>query len=217
MKEYLNDHTPNNASDLMETLTLACNLSMPKRNYTQRQHKPQYWWTQEIATMRKIVLAARRRYQRSVKRGPAEDEHQNFKEAKKSLRIAIRSQKNSWKQLCTEVDHDPWGSPYKIVMRKIGKRKPIPSNLVPNTSIVAELFPEHPKMEVRNNGSSTPVPPIKPQEFEHAGRRLRTRKAPGPDGIPNEILKIEIKQQSKMFLRTFNRYLEEGIFPKQWK
>jgi len=217
LKEYLNNNnTPTNASDLMEVLTSACNTSMPKRNYTQRHHKPQYWWTQDIADMRKSVFDARRRDQRAVKRGPAEDEHRNFKEVKKSLRIAIRrSQENSWKQLCAEVDQDPWGTPYKIVMRKIERRKPVPSNLVPN--IVTKLFSAHPKVDERASQPTTPVPPITPQELERAGKRLKAGKAPGPDGIPNEVLKIAIKLQPQMFLKTFNSCLEEGTFPRQWK
>lgn len=217
MKEYLNNNnTPANASGLMEVLTSACNASMPKRNYRQGNHEPQYWWTQEIADKRKLVLAARRRYQRAAKRGTSDDEHLHFKEAKKRLRIAIReSQENCWKRLCAEVDHDPWGAPYKIVMKKVGSRKPVPSNLVP--SIVDELFPVHPKINERASWPAITVPRITSQELELGGKRLRAGKAPGPDGIPNEVLKIAIKLQPQMFLRTFDSCLQNGIFPKEWK
>jgi len=63
------------------------------------------------------------------------------------------------------------------------------------------------------------VPPIRLQELESASKRLRARKALGPDGINNEILKIKIKLQPQMLriLRTFNSCLEEGTFPKQCK
>lgn len=68
LKEYLqNNNTPTEVSELMEVLTSACDTSMSKQNYTQRHHKTQYWWTKEIADMRKSVFASRRCYQRTVR------------------------------------------------------------------------------------------------------------------------------------------------------
>lgn len=41
-------------------------------------------------------------------------------EARKALRSAIRkAHSESWNQLCQLVDEDPWGLPYKVVMRKV--------------------------------------------------------------------------------------------------
>lgn len=217
LEEYLNSkNSPTNAEELMEVIKGACDAAMPRRNYSRSHHKPQYWWTNEIAELRKLTLAARRRYQRAIKRGPADEEHRGFKEAKKDLRLTIRrSQETCWKRLCTEVDHDPWGTPYRIVMRKIGKPPPIPTNLIP--TIVSELFPMHPRIAMTGRSSRAHAPPITLQELEAARKRLRLGKAPGPDGVPNEVLKAALKTHPQMFGEVFNRCMEHGVFPKPWK
>lgn len=95
---------------------------MPKIKNTRKHHKPKYWWTDEIAELRKESLKARRRYQKALRRSLAEGEKKSYKDAKKNLRIAIRrSQDNCWRNLIDEVDQNPWGAAYRIVMNKIGK------------------------------------------------------------------------------------------------
>lgn len=88
----------------------------------------------------------------------------------------------------SEVDHNPWGTPYRIVMKKIGKPPPIPPNLIP--AIVAELFLVHPKIAEAEGQPKILVPLINVQELELASKRLRPRKVPGPGGVPNEALKV---------------------------
>jgi len=116
----------------MENITGACDAAMPRIKPKCSYHKPQFWWTDEIAELRRASLKARRQYQKAAKRGPAEEQNLIFKEAKKILRLAIRrSQENCWKKLCAEVDRDPWGTPNRTVMRKIGKRQPVPTKMIP--------------------------------------------------------------------------------------
>lgn len=72
LQKYLDDREPpQNAHDLMETIKGACDASMPRMRSTQNYRKPQHWWTSEIAKLRKATLAARRKFQRAVRRGPA--------------------------------------------------------------------------------------------------------------------------------------------------
>lgn len=48
-----------------------------------------------------------------------------YRVAKQSLHLEIRSsQEKAWKKLCGAVKENPWGLPYKIVMRKIGDSLP---------------------------------------------------------------------------------------------
>ena len=47
--------------------------------------------------------------------------------------------------------------------------------------------------------------------------RLRTGKAPGPDGIPVEFLREAWKVIPDRFVDLFNACLSQGIFPKRWK
>ena len=48
-------------------------------------------------------------------------------------------------------------------------------------------------------------------------KRLRTGKAPGPDGIPVEFLREAWKVMPGEFVTLFNVCLERGKFPRRWK
>ena len=46
---------------------------------------------------------------------------------------------------------------------------------------------------------------------------MKTGKAPGLDGIPNEVLKLVILYYPELLLSTFNVCLKEGKFHNDWK
>jgi len=81
-----------------EYIKRACDVSMPKKN-PRGARKPVFWWSDEIAKLRKSSLAARRTFQRARKRmGPDEcrEELQTAREAMKALRVVVRrSQENA--------------------------------------------------------------------------------------------------------------------------
>lgn len=67
--------------------------------------------------------------------------------AKRELVQAIRDAKEAaWTELLEFVDTDPWGKPYRLVMSKLGARRPIPGIHLPGRveAIVDGLFPTHP-------------------------------------------------------------------------
>ena len=54
-------------------------------------------------------------------------------------------------------------------------------------------------------------------ELKLAAKRLDPGKAPGPDKIPNEVLRAIIREKPQLILDLLNTCLERGHFPKQWK
>lgn len=54
-------------------------------------------------------------------------------------------------------------------------------------------------------------------ELLDAVARLPVSKAPGPDGIRNEILKMAVPWHPHIFLDAMNQCLVEGTFPVKWK
>ena len=107
-----------------------------------------------------------------------------FKQAQKRLRLAIKSSKQRcWKEVCDEVNADPWGLGYKIITRRIGTMKPpeIKDTRLIN-AIVDELFPEHPPRE------ETPYEGVRQEDIHTftkaelgiAIRSLKSGKAPVP-------------------------------------
>jgi len=114
------------------------------------KRRPVYWWSADIAEQRKSCLKARRAYTRKRKRADeagSASERDHFKQQRKILAAKIAESKDKhWSDLCAQVDGDPWGKPYSIVMKKLVRRKPIPGLEIPGRldAIVGTLFPRRP-------------------------------------------------------------------------
>lgn len=81
-----------------------------------------------MTTLRDSTNKLRRVNHRSARRHDHQDLVDAHREAytakRKELRYAIRdTQAKSWAELCKAVDDDPWGLPYKVVTKKIGRKR----------------------------------------------------------------------------------------------
>lgn len=197
-----------------------CNKTMPKRMIIPGK-KSAYWWNDEIAKLRVDCNKARRIYTRSVKKGieiTIMEKWLIYLKAKKSLRSSIRKAKKAcWKTVCEEVDEDVWGNGYKIVMKRMTGFPPKPELTMSFLEeVVDHLFPKHEPVifDLRKN---VHVEPCTQAELVTACERLKNKKAPGPDGIPAEILKVVITANPEYLLAVYNALLREAIFPERWK
>ncbi|XP_011260711.2 uncharacterized protein LOC105253992 [Camponotus floridanus] len=117
-----------------KTISQAADLSM-KRAKKPGKRKQAYWWNNNIAELRLKCNYHRRKWTRaksSCKKDKTKA-HTNkynqeelselanlYKVAKKDLSQAVyQAKENSWKELIREIDKDPWGIPYKLVMNKL--------------------------------------------------------------------------------------------------
>ncbi|KAK9693271.1 Reverse transcriptase (RNA-dependent DNA polymerase) [Popillia japonica] len=96
-------------------------------------------------------------------------------------------------------------------------RPPNIMDAVEMENIVRALFPQHPIRPEMRFDNSNDCPPFTHEELEIAFLSLKNRKAPGPDGIPSEILKIVFQCSPSLLLRMYNVCLEYGVFPARWK
>jgi len=55
------------------------------------------------------------------------------------------------------------------------------------------------------------------EEIAEAGRSLPRCKAPGPDGVPDEVLRVIVQIRPDLLLNTFNECVKTGIFFESWK
>ncbi|KAH8236078.1 hypothetical protein KR032_007793, partial [Drosophila birchii] len=107
-------------SNNMATIKQACNAAMPKMSNPRRQGKEAYWWTEEIKDLREACIKNRRRLTRARRRGVSTEHENQFKKSKKDLNTAIwKSKMEKWECLYIDVNTDPWGLGYKIVMKKL--------------------------------------------------------------------------------------------------
>lgn len=61
------------------------------------------------------------------------------------------------------------------------------------------------------------VTAITEEEVRIAVKKMKLGKAPGPDHVPNEVIRIAVEEFATFFARVLNGCLQEGQFPGIWK
>lgn len=208
------------ARELVDHMVAACDAAMPRRKQCKRG-APCYWWNDQIRANRAKCLKARRRSQRTRNGEEHERRLIEFRQARRELDRSIKeSKRRCFKQIIADADVNPWGTAYRMVMSKIkGQKGPVldchrklkdivkhlfPTKLARMTSIVRDIDP-------------TTIPPVTLDEITEAGKRVKEKKAPGPDGIPNSAIKAAIHRRPDMFQAVVQKCLDDGVFPEQWK
>lgn len=206
--------------NIMRIIRKGCNLSMPQIRGHKLRKKEVYWWNDDITNARRECCRSRRLYTRAKRRGEAESERIAYKEAKKKLQKEIfDSKRKMWEELREDININPWGTGYKIVKEKLGIRNP--TQLMDEQkmeNIVKNLFPtKETPSDLRDTEENIYFPLFTMQELKEAAKKLNLKKAPGPDGIPPEVIKQITVNRPHLMLGMYNKCLMEGIFPKTWK
>ncbi|XP_055387421.1 uncharacterized protein LOC129616019 [Condylostylus longicornis] len=204
------------AEDTMVAIKAAYDEAMPKKRIN-RERRPVYWWTPEISDLRKECIRLRRAAQRKRNGPEAAQAFMVYRTARKTLSISIGKRKaKCWRDLLKDVDEDPWGLGYKIVLKRIGS----PTNTEHLGSgkleeIVDALFPRHP-IETMSLITVTEedVPRFILDELKEAASTIKNRKALEPDGIQGEVIKEVVNTCLQILLGAYSTCLEEGVF---WK
>jgi len=253
---------------LRRTLTELSDSVMPKKRPGGRWRGPVYWWTAEIAELRREAIRRRRLYTRGARENPARDgvRWEELQESRKALRAAIkRSKRDCWRRLCEEVDSDVFGDGFRLVMKKVRGAPENPRLTMERTlEVVNRLFPRHPKVELgggpgcRRFGCDTSsncdnmctcdcdielsgcvacancacrycvcdqsvcvceseILPIifTEEEVREACAGMKKRKAPGPSGVPVEVLSAVVAANPGYVAEVFSGL--KGRFPPEWK
>ena len=119
------------------------------------------------------------------------------------------------------MENDPWGLSYRIVTKKLAVRPKIPGLSDPDRvrEIVQTLFLtyENRMQGIAKNGAGTHGELFGMGELQEAGKRLQAGKAPGPDGIPKEVLRVILEVWPELLLEMYNSCLSKRVFPSRWK
>lgn len=182
-----------------------------------------YWWNDRIEVMRGSCNSWRRKLTRirSSKKSTesqvatAEKEYKLCRnEYKKEIRV---SKSRHWKTVLDELERDLWGQGFQIVMKQL-RGTNILYNIDEETKmrIASDMFPQ----KEDHVGRSKPCNienPFTYEELAVATGKLKSGKAPGPDGIKTEVLKEAFRVIPTAILGMFNKLLNRQEFPAQWK
>ncbi|XP_011866998.1 PREDICTED: uncharacterized protein LOC105561517, partial [Vollenhovia emeryi] len=199
------------ANRLQRIMTAACDNAMPRYKFDPR--RAAYWWSEEIAEMRRSSVAARRAVQRARWRRNTPGEEldrllEENRQKRQELKSAIRKAKEAaWDEMIRSLDTDPWGRPYKLVMNKLSTGAlPAVETMQPGflDEVVETLFPagdpnRAPSREVAMGEEHQPWTEelnVCGAELIRAARKLKAGKAPGPDGIPGVAWKAALGELS---------------------
>ena len=90
----------------------ACDAFLIRKGHTPQRHEPTYWWNENFLNAKTEGLKARRKYQRS--RGT-----DSFFVLQEIFASKGRNKKECFHKPCDDVDVNPWGQAYRIVMKKL--------------------------------------------------------------------------------------------------
>lgn len=206
----------------------ACDSAAP-RHRPRVPRKQTYWWNESIAEKRRECIEKRRLWTRS-KRRQIEREirscKRNYTEAKKQLRREIKIAKTkAWQELVEDVNRDPWGLPYLIVLKKLRKTSPGITETMDEGKInklLDSLFPRgivhDPTADWRDLEWNEKEWGVDYGEVERAVKRRRSNnKATGPDGVNARAIKNVPTEMMTQIAACFAMCMRMGEFPTEWK
>lgn len=178
--------------------------------------------TSNTNTDRTTTNKLRSTYQRASRRREdslqTEQLRTDYRNKRKDMTKAIHNaQARSWAELCRAVETDPWGIPYKVVTKRLGRSHAGSEARGREILIADTLFPTHPRInwesiQEQEQGFERDITMA---ELQLACRKLPTGKATGPDCIPNKMLAVLAKQKLDTLLDTFNACVRQCIFPER--
>ena len=205
----------------------ACDLSFAKRSVGVRGKRAVYWWSAEIAQTRRECIKRKRTLTRTNRKKESTQEDREhaqveYKRARAELKKKIlESKKEAWKNLIQQLDDDIWGKGYKIVTRKFGLTKRSAMSLEDHVKQAKKLFPTVPEVRWgemrREEDQAEPTPMITASELQEATKKIKTGKAPGPDQIPPEVIKLVAKRHGTAITSIYNDIICSGIYPDSLK
>ncbi|XP_044754968.1 uncharacterized protein LOC123313923 [Coccinella septempunctata] len=188
----LQDYNWEDTTDIYRALLNLFNASIIEENGA--SNKWPYWWNENIDDQRKKYNRLRRIYSRLREKDTTQVTNlkEEMRVLRRNLRKSIRrSKREHWKTLLDELDDDIWGEGYRIATRHLAAGKlsyQLPTKK--RRRIIKELFPT----TTESLGSAQRIrddpEPFTEQELLQAVASMKIRKAPGPDGLTVEALKI---------------------------
>ena len=212
-------------------------ITIPKKNIF---IKSVPWWNTKLTELRKKMMKARHKMQRTGDQTARKRLLGHFRCARNNYITEIRKAKQvSWEKFVTcEGNRDPWSIVYKMQTNKL-KVETVQSNLRTNNKfsttwketaqiLLNALIPDDDKnsetiwhtqtrRETLTIGNIEDSPPFTIEETGKIIKKLNERKAPGRDLIEVGMIKEAWPVMQNEFMMLFNNCLAQKVFPEQYK
>lgn len=115
---------------IREAMTHACDVAAKRSGKSPRKNRS-YWWSDTIAGLRAEAIRTFKVWKRGRRRRRETSDNiaqfeRTYWTAQRNLRYEIgRAKAKAWQELIDVIESDPWGLPYRIVLRRL--RGTIPS------------------------------------------------------------------------------------------
>ena len=232
-----------NVEQLNETFTSIClkasTLSIPRG--CRPNYKP--FWNDKLEEATKARNLARQKYEEE----PSQENRQAYNKAISTAKdVTKESKRENWRTTCEGLNLQQGGREAWNLLHNLdgGKRR---QNPTPIQSRTEKIISDFRKAEVFNKSFASVskadrrtqqdralakkllekektetqetvfVDPLTPSEFSSALRKLKRKKAPGPDKIHNEMLTNLGPKGKEFLLALYNKTWTTGQLPAAWK
>jgi ribonuclease HI/exonuclease III len=223
-------------TDLLDVLGFTIDVVVEDSKPCARTKK---WWTKTLTeTKRKVNQLSENAYR--FRALPNHEIHSHLKKAKNDYATLIKSTKeNCWKKFLEEAQgNDIWTAskyvsgnptdggksriPSLRVTKQNGDHEIIQSNLEKSKAFCRGFFPPPPdSLEIDQNQTYPPpvtdFRPITKDQILRNIKKLKPYKAPGPDGIPNVVLKESADLIADHLVQIFNAIFQKKTYYDGWR
>ena len=199
-----------------------------------RHHDYQPYWTPELDTLHKALDQAREKMESSPTKANIEAHSKAKAQCKRARTQATRT---SWHEKTASLYMEKDMTGLWNLTRALNNDNPSKSKTVIEANVFADLYQEQSTTHVareRIKGvreeteniilssygeerDCSMTDPFSIKELKDALKKMKTKKAPGPDGITGERLKHLGACSRAVLLKIFNHSWIKGVVPAVWK
>ncbi|MBW0544884.1 hypothetical protein O181_084599 [Austropuccinia psidii MF-1] len=220
------------AKDIAQEITnvLTTSYTNQGRWVTSNPNRCKPWWDKEQLNE---LIKARNQARRSMLKHQNQSSKEAYYECQQRFKQKIWELKsNHWKRFLAEKGPDHAYRAYRFTKNKQDEEiTPLKngegnltsdvtekSNLLFHGTSIVETAADLRDIPIREQPNRPPTfPLITEDKIKNAIEELPNKKAPGPDGIPNELIKISKPLLTMHLLYLYNACLRQGNYPNIWK
>ena len=212
------------ANQLCEAITKAITESTPRKRTC---HRSKRWWNSNLTTLHDVTSRLRNPQARTNN----EEDHAEWKTKKREFRKEIRhAKREKWREFVSEADEQTiWQVLNYVETAPTTTYIPtLEGHAITNAqkadTLQKAFFPLPPPADLSDIATHQQYPPeittnldIQMPQIERAIEKLAPNKAPGPDEIPNHVLKRYCNTIKNHLLALAKGSLDTGHFPTRFK